>query len=367
MLLAEAAAVVPTAQSSSVALNVGVRRYDAAIKASRFADTQIKGMVKCMEVVTHHRAAHVPETIGALGWANAADTNICERRHVDLKAEFEKTSRRPANAVHQVCERVRHRDCVNSSFVARSTTGPSAPAAARVPPATNTAVGQHPLREFSLPQRVPVGRKAPAVGAPCANASELLWAPEAVAASLKTRKAQEEVVAKQLRRYYDVHHPRTDVPATPIQLKSGVKLVDSAHGNALIGIAHASTNWNGVTRYNDVEVVLCSEPLTFGYARMALVMRVEGEDLVLVRHYRAVTPPARAARFRQLDDLLGPCLEFVPLSEANALEVLHATALHDVWKLEDDVRKPGRFFVNQFVGAYCPTADDSELVAEEQQ
>ena len=59
MLLAEAAAVVPTAQSSSVALNVGVRRYDAAIKASRFADTQIKGMVKCMEVVTHHRAAHL--------------------------------------------------------------------------------------------------------------------------------------------------------------------------------------------------------------------------------------------------------------------------------------------------------------------
>lgn len=110
MLLAEAAAVVPTAQSSSVALNVGVRRYDAAIKASRFADTQIKGMVKCMEVVTHHRAAHVPETIGALGWANAADTNICERRHVDIKAEFERTSRRPANAVHQVCERVRHRD-----------------------------------------------------------------------------------------------------------------------------------------------------------------------------------------------------------------------------------------------------------------
>jgi hypothetical protein len=210
MLLAEAAAVVPTAQSSSVALNVGVRRYDAAIKASRFADTQIKGKVKCMVVVTHHRAAHVPETIGALGWANAADTNICERRHVDIKAEFERTSRRPANAVHQVCARVRHRDCVNSSFAARSTTGPSAPAAARVPPATNTAVGQHPLREFSLPQRVPVGRKPPAVGAPCANASELLWAPEAVAASLKTRKAQEEVVAKQLRRYYDVHHPRND-------------------------------------------------------------------------------------------------------------------------------------------------------------
>ena len=60
MLLAEAAAVLSTAQSSSVALNVGVRRYDAAIKASRFADTQIKGMVKCMEVVTHHRAAHLP-------------------------------------------------------------------------------------------------------------------------------------------------------------------------------------------------------------------------------------------------------------------------------------------------------------------
>ena len=225
MLLAEAAAVLPTAQSSSVALNVGVRRYDAAIKASRFADTQIKGMVKCMEVVTHHRAAHLPETIGALGWANAADTNICERRHVDIKAEFERTTRRPANAVDQVCERVRLRECVSSSFVSRSTPDPLNPAAAREPPATNAAVGNHPLREFSLPQRVPVDRKAPAVGAPCANASELLWAPEAVAASLKTRKAQEEVVAKQLRRYYDVHHPHTDVPATPIQLKSGVKLI----------------------------------------------------------------------------------------------------------------------------------------------
>ncbi len=104
-----------------------------------------------------------------------------------------------------------------------------------------------------------------------------------------------------------------------------------------------SPNWNGVTRYNDVEVVLCSEPLKFGYARMALVMRVEleGEDPVLVGHYRSVTPPARAAKFRELDDLLGPCLEFMPLSDPSALEVLHATAsaLHDVWKLElqDDV------------------------------
>ena len=367
MLLAEAAAVLSTAQSSSVALNVGVRRYDAAIRASRFADTQIKGMVKCMEVVTHHRAAHLPETIGALGWANAADTNICERRHVDIKAEFERTTRRPANAVDQVCERFRLRECVSSSFVSRSTPDPLNPAAAREPPATNAAVGNHPLREFSLPQRVHRGRKAPAVGAPCANASALLWAPEAVAATLGTRKAQEEAVANALRRYYALQHSRTDVPVTPIQLKSGVKLVDSANGNALIGIAHASTNWNGVTRYNDVEVVLSSEPLTFGYARMALVMCVDGEDLVLVRHYRSATPPARAARFRELDDLLGPCLEFVPLSDPNALEVVRATALHDVWKLEDDVRKPGRFFVNQFVGAYCPTADDSELVAEEQQ
>ena len=57
----------------------------------------------------------------------------------------------------------------------------------------------------------------------------------------------------------------------------------------------------------------------------------------------------------------------MPLSDPNALEVVRATALHDVWKLEDDVRKPGRFFVNQFVGAYCPTADDTELVADVQQ
>ncbi len=32
----------------------------------------------------------------------------------------------------------------------------------------------------------------------------------------------------------------------------------------------------------------------------------------------------------------------------------------DVWKVEDDVRKRGRFFLNQFVGAYRPL-DDAEV------
>jgi len=61
-----------------------------------------------------------------------------------------------------------------------------------------------------------------------------------------------------------------------------------------------------------------------------------------------------------LDALLGTMLEFVPASDAEAWAIVPVTSVHDVWKLEDDVRKRGRYFVNQFVGAYRPTEDAAD-------
>ena len=139
---------------------------------------------------------------------------------------------------------------------------------------------------------------------------------------------------------------------------SGICLVDSCAGNELIGIAHASPNWNTVPRYNDVTVVL--DESTVSHARLVLVMRVNGEDLVLVRHYYTPDVPGRSAARKRLDELLGPMLAFVPLSSVGAWEILPVTSVHDVWKLEDDVRQPGRYFVNQFVGSYCATVPDDD-------
>ena len=115
----------------------------------------------------------------------------------------------------------------------------------------------------------------------------------------------------------------------------------------------------GGVRYNDVRVVLT--PSTFVCARMALVMRVLGEDLVLIRTYREPTnvgtrTPAR----KRLDELLGTILEFVPPSNRDAWLIVPAASVEDAWKVEDDVRKRGRFFFNQFVGAYRPL-DDGEV------
>jgi hypothetical protein len=90
-------------------------------------------------------------------------------------------------------------------------------------------------------------------------------------------------------------------------------------------------------------------------------MRVLGEDLVLIRTYREPAnigqrTPAR----KRLDELLGTILEFVPPSNRDAWQIVPAASVVDVWKVEDDVRKSGRFFLNQFVGAYRPL-DDGEV------
>ena len=59
---------------------------------------------------------------------------------------------------------------------------------------------------------------------------------------------------------------------TPIALLAGIRLLDSANANSIIGIARASPQWGRSVRYNDVRVVFDAGPLR--YARFALVMRV---------------------------------------------------------------------------------------------
>jgi hypothetical protein len=124
---------------------------------------------------------------------------------------------------------------------------------------------------------------------------------------------------------------------TDIDLCAGIRLFDSEDAHRVIGIARASTRWGGGVRYNDVRVVLTAS--TVVYARMALVMRVLGEDLVLIGTYRAPTNvgPRTPAR-KRLDELLGTILEFVPPSYREAWLIVPAASVVDDWKVEDDAR-----------------------------
>ena len=346
----------------------GFCRYDAALKASRMYTTQIKGKVGEMNVVTSHRLVHLPETAGALGYSNAGDTSFHERSHGPTKAAWTRTSRRPSTAVQSVCMQVAQGERVaaslptqNSPVATNSSPSNVSSTAARLVNTTNTACGVHPAGSLVLNPN-PRAAGPPSVGRSPSGSSELLWPPDSLASSAKMHKTQADIVRKALACYFTAAG-RTDTAfneaiAAPIKLLSGIRLLDSCNGNALIGIAHASPNWNTVPRYNDVTVLLEESAVT--HARLALVMRVCGEDLVLVRHYRTAEAPGRSAARKSLDELLGPMLEFVPLSAVGAWEILPVTSVHDVWKLEDDVRRTGRYFVNQFVGAYCANVPEDE-------
>jgi hypothetical protein len=48
---------------------------------------------------------------------------------------------------------------------------------------------------------------------------------------------------------------------TPIALLAGIRLLDSANANSIIGIARASPQWGRSVRYNDVRVVFDAGPL----------------------------------------------------------------------------------------------------------
>jgi hypothetical protein len=151
---------------------------------------------------------------------------------------------------------------------------------------------------------------------------------------------------------------------TPIALLAGIRLLDSANANSIIGIARASPQWGRSVRYNDVRVVFDAGPLR--YARLALVMRVRDEDVVLIRFYREAFDIGKRSTAREsIDALLGTMLEFVPASDTEAWAIVPVASVHDVWKLVDDVRKRGRYFVNQFVGAYRPTEAAADEDAED--
>ena len=87
---------------------------------------------------------------------------------------------------------------------------------------------------------------------------------------------------------------------------------------------------------------------------------------MLIRFYREASDVGRRSAAREsLDALLGTMLEFVPASDAEAWAIVPVASVHDVWKLVDDVRKRGRYFVNQFVGAYRPTEAAADEDAED--
>ena len=220
----------------------GSCRYDAALKASRLYTVQIPGMVSEMHVITSHRLLHLPETAGALGHSNAGDSSLHEASHKSTKDAWRRTSRRPGTAVHSVCMKVQHKERVKASLstldapVARDPSPTHAGSTAtRVAKSTNTGVGRHPARSLVLPPSGPAGAP-PAVGPLPSPSAQLLWAPDSVASSARTVKAQADIVRKALERYYaEAARPPTafaEASAAPIRLFSGIRLVDSCAGKS---------------------------------------------------------------------------------------------------------------------------------------
>lgn len=337
-----------------------ISEYDAAIKASSLLSVSVDGMAQGFETVTSHRLVHLPEAAGALGYANAGDTTFAESKHKKVKLAWEHTSRRPDSAQSDVCAQFAREERRQASFPAASKSVHKARSVSSArAPRGNVAVGTHPTPTLRIPPLVPgPARPLPTVALRDPTVQNL-WPPDSLS-SAASGKSQVDIVQKALRAYCtsagrDLRAVDDAVQLRPICFHAGVRLFDASDAaSSIIGIARASPQWGRSVRYNDVRVVI--DENTFGYARMALVMRVLDEDLVLLRNYREPTDVGnRTPARKHLDELLGPMLEFVPLSDPRAWEIVPAASLYDVWKLEDDVRKHGRFFVNQFVGAYRPT------------
>ena len=344
-----------------------ISAYATAVKASRLSTVDVAGMASGVETVTSHKLAHLPETAGALGYANAGDTAFSEAKHKAVKNAWQHTAKRPQTVGHDVAMKYEHTERVAASFQTSSMQSTTRPTGPRCAQHGNTGVGNHPNRELSLAPFLPRGQAGPPLHLREPMLRNL-WAVESLG-STATGRAQVDIVVKSLRAYYtslgrDFSELQPELVQTPIALLAGIRLLDSANANSIIGIARASTQWGRSVRYNDVRVVFDAGPLR--YARLALVMRVRDEDVVLIRLYRE--PPdigKRSAARVRLDALLGTMLEFVPASDAEAWAIVPVASVHDVWKLEDDVRKRGRYFVNQFVGAYRPTEAAADEDAED--
>ena len=108
-----------------------ISAYTAAVKASRLSTVDVAGMASAVETVTSHKLAHLPETAGALGYANARDT-FSEAKHKAVKNAWQRTAKRPETVGHDVAVKYEHTERVAASFQTssmQSTTRPTGPRA----------------------------------------------------------------------------------------------------------------------------------------------------------------------------------------------------------------------------------------------
>ena len=93
-----------------------ISAYATAVKASRLSTVDVAGMVSAVETVTSHKLAHLPETAGALGYANAGDTAFSEAKHKAVKKAWQRTAKRPETVGHDVAVKYEHTERVAASF-----------------------------------------------------------------------------------------------------------------------------------------------------------------------------------------------------------------------------------------------------------
>ena len=339
-------------------------------------------MAPGMGTISNHRAVHFHEAPPMFGYPLAGSTTLFEHAHKNMKRLYEWTHRRAATNDRAVGarllsqgQRAAARNAARTEPA--STSPPLPPHRARASQASwNTLAGCHPAKALALAPRPAAGARGRAI-LPVPEPSCLLW-PSAL---FEGREMTPAMQAGLLRRELDLFfHTDTSHPhAYAITFHAGVRLVtDEAGSPTDIGIARALPSWNGAPRYNVCRVVLTSaasgaagacpheddNTTELGYARLALIMRVTHNqathDVVLVRWYDAVP---RERTEHKVYSLLGPLLQYAPLSAAHAWQILPVAALLDVWKLERDARNPARYFVNQFVRDSDSTAHDPETHA----
>ena len=328
-------------------------------------------MVPGMGTITSHRCTHFHEGPVAFGSAAAASTEIYEHEHIKVKDLWKRTQRREAENSHAVVTKVeqagRREAALHVAVPAQK-----APTPRTSSRRDNAILGTHPAGSLAF------GSGASQLSGSVLLSSTprcLLWPPALFAPSPQTTAAQAALLRSELDRYFAVAPDAA--PSYAVTFHTGIRLVHSDGGaHADIGVAHASPQYSHNPRYNDCRIVLSTSDAAspvddalrtcFGYARLALALRVvhngEQHDLVLVRWYEEVAQPtARGDRSNAaLYAALGPLLQFAPKKPGPQWQILHARAVHDVWKLEQDARNPSRFFVNQFIGAYSASEDCTE-------
>ena len=341
-------------------------RYHAALKASPLWDAKVKRMVAGTPTITNHRGVHFHEAPAMFGVASAGSTVAYECAHKFLKRLWLLTQRRQAKNDVSVAAKLSAAEKRSVAHLAPGTEpaqagAPQRPRRALVSlSSTSTLVGTHPAKPLSI--RAPGTSAAGAVPL-SSQPSCLLWTPDLFDWRADTPASQAKLLQSELDRYF--HAAQSTAAPYTVSFRAGVRLVDSVgDSTADNGIARASPCWNGAPRYNVCRVLLASgasaassgpdpeEALEFGFARLALIMRVthnrETHELVLVRWYEsAPRPQDEHAVYARL----GPLLQYVPRTSADAWQIFRSDALHDVWKLEQDARDPSRYFVNQFIAA----------------